>query len=76
MSTAHSIQVNPQDAKGFAGSFRLVRQLHRPRGLKPKLSQRFRLAEAGFMKASWRALLKQKDCGRIRTAGSIVPPRD
>jgi hypothetical protein len=41
-----------------------------------KLSQRFRLAEAGFMKASRRALLKQKACGRIRTAGSIVPPRD
>jgi hypothetical protein len=32
-----------------------------------KLSQRVRLAEAGLMKASWRALLKQKDCGRIST---------
>jgi hypothetical protein len=37
MSTTHSIQVNPQDAKGFAGSFPLVRQPHRPHGLKPKI---------------------------------------
>jgi hypothetical protein len=37
MSTTHSIQVKPQDAKGFAGSFPLVRQPHRRHGLKPKI---------------------------------------
>jgi len=37
MSTTHSIQVKPQDAKGFAGSLPLVRQPHRPHGLKPKI---------------------------------------
>jgi hypothetical protein len=73
MSTTHSIQVKPPDAKGFAGSFPLVRRLHRPHGLKPKIIV---VVSPGFMKASWRALLKQKDRGRIRMAGSIVPPRD
>src|ERR1700682_5008867 len=37
MSTTHSIQVKPQDAKGFAGSFPVVRQPHRCHGLKPKI---------------------------------------
>jgi hypothetical protein len=37
ISTTHSIQVKPQDAKGFAGSFPLVRQPHRPHGPKPKI---------------------------------------
>jgi len=42
-----------------------------------KLSQRFRLAEAGFMKASRRSLLKQKDCGRIdRAATRLIDARE
>jgi hypothetical protein len=73
MSTTHSIQVKPQDAQGLC---RIVPA--RPSASSAARSQAKIIAvvSAGFMKASWRALLKQKDYGRIRMAGSIVPPRD